>query len=100
MSMNPVTNRVFTRGNEEKLAVAGEEAGWQSGQWATYKQWISIGRVVRKGQTGTRCLLPKVEKTSEGTEIATSKIVKGFTVFAFEQTDELPSAVLVERQVQ
>jgi antirestriction protein ArdC len=86
---NPTTGREFTRGNAARLMEAAEENGYTSGQWATFVQWKNAGRVVVKGQHGTKCLLPKIEKNEDGTEAATGKIVRGFTVFALEQTEPL-----------
>lgn len=85
---NPTTGKDFTRGNADRLAAAMDENGWTSGQFATFVQWKNAGRIVRKGEHGTKCLLPKIEKV-DGEEIATGQIVRGFTVFAIEQTEVL-----------
>ena len=86
---NPTTGRDFTRGNAVRLLEAADDNGFTSGQWATFVQWKAAGRVVRKGQHGTKCLLPKVEKNDDGVETVTGKIVRGFTVFAFEPTEAM-----------
>lgn len=84
---NPTTGKDFTRGNAVRLAEAMDENNWSSGQFATFVQWKAAGRIVRKGEHGTKCLLPKIEKNDDGTETATGRIVRGFTVFALEQTE-------------
>jgi antirestriction protein ArdC len=86
---NPTTGRDFTRGNAVRLLEAADAAGYTSGQWATFVQWKNAGRMVRKGQHGTKCSLPKVEKDVDGNEIATGVIIRSFTVFALEQTEEV-----------
>lgn len=87
--INPVTNRPFTRGNADRLATAASESDYASTQWATFNQWKTAGRIVRKGEHGTRCLLPVIERTADGEDVATGRIRKSFTVFNLEQTEEL-----------
>jgi antirestriction protein ArdC len=87
--LNPTTGRVFTKGNATRLLEASDAMSYQSPLWATFKQWKSINRTVKKGEHGTRCLLPVITRTEDGEEIAQGKIRRSFTVFNLEQTEEL-----------
>lgn len=87
--INPTTNRSFTRGNAARLDETLIEFGYGSCEWATYRQWIAAGRQVRKGEHGTKLLLPKIERTDDGDDVATGRIVRSFTVFNIEQTDAI-----------
>lgn len=84
---NPLTDRAYYKGNASRLVEAMGENGWTSGEFATFVQWRNAGRIVRQGERGTRCLLPTVTRTDDGGEQVSGKIRRGFTVFAFEQTD-------------
>lgn len=88
---NPITERAFYKGNASRLVEAMCENGWSSGQFATFVQWKNAGRIVRQGERGTRCLLPTITKTDDGTEFVSGKVRRGFVVFAFEQTDAIPT---------
>jgi antirestriction protein ArdC len=85
----PTTGKDFTRGNATRLVEAETEFGYPTSEWATYRQWIAAGRQVRKGEQGVKCLLPKVQRTDDGTEVATGRIVRGFHVFNISQTDSI-----------
>ena len=54
--VNPTTKKHYRGGNVLALLAAGLVAGWECGEWATYKQWASIGAQVRKGERGTGCV--------------------------------------------
>lgn len=92
--INPTTGRPFTRGNAARLDETQTESGYDSHEWATYRQWIEVGRQVRKGEHGTKLLLPKIERTDDGRDVTTGRIVRSFTVFNIEQTD----AIINERE--
>lgn len=86
---NPITEREFHKGNASRLIEAMDVNGWASGQFATFVQWKGAGRIVRKGERGTRCLLPTVTRHEDGTETVSGKVRRGFVVFAWEQTDPI-----------
>jgi hypothetical protein len=88
---NPITERSFHKGNASRLVEAMTDNGWTAGQFATFVQWKNAGRIVRQGEHGTKCLLPTITKTDNGTEVVSGKIRRGFTVFAIEQTELLPT---------
>lgn len=88
---NPITERAFHKGNASRLIEAMTENGWTAGEFATFVQWRNAGRIVRQGEHGTRCLLPTITKTKDGSETVSGRPRKGFTVFAIEQTELLPT---------
>lgn len=85
---NAATGKRYTGGNAWLLAFCG------GGPWATYRQWQSLGAQVRKGETGTTILRPRMvkrEDTDRRTgETRERRVVVGFstaTVFAAAQVD-------------
>ncbi len=62
----------------------------------TFKQWLAVGRVVRKGSKATHLLAPihgSYETEDDKGEKERRSYLRGlktFPVFAIEQTDELP----------
>ena len=90
---NPITERAFPKGNASRLREAMTDNGWTSGEFATFVQWKNAGRIVRKGEHGTRCLLPTITRNEDGSETVSGKIRRGFTVFAIEQTELLPTVL-------
>src|SRR5687767_807034 len=52
---NAVTGEAYQGNNVNRLLVAELERGYGPGGWAGFKQWLTAGRVVRKGERGTRC---------------------------------------------
>ena len=47
---NPARQKEYTGANVFGLWIQGYQAGFSSHEWATYKQWASIGRQVSRGQ--------------------------------------------------
>ncbi|MPY95003.1 MAG: DUF1738 domain-containing protein, partial [Acidimicrobiia bacterium] len=60
--INATTQKHYRGGNVLALMAAAITAGWSCGQWATFKQWQSIGTQVRKGERGTGCLFWTVKE--------------------------------------
>lgn len=50
LPFNPARNARYTGGNVFGLMLQGWSAGFGESQWATYKQWKSIGKQVAEGQ--------------------------------------------------
>ena len=86
---NPTTGRDFLKGNASRLIEMMNENEWTAGQFATFVQWKNAGRIVRKGEHGTKCLLPTITRTDDGGEVVSGKPRRGFTVFAIEQTEPM-----------
>lgn len=53
---NVITKKRYSGANFLILAWLGQDHGFDSGIWGTYKQWESIGKQVAKGSTGIRCI--------------------------------------------
>lgn len=87
---NAVTGAEYRGGNIMRLVSAEVEHGYGSGGWAGFKQWLSVGRVVRKGEHGTACITVIAGKEGEEGK-AKGRGVRGFRVFHYDQTTELVS---------
>lgn len=101
---NAVTGAQYGGKNVQRLLMAEAEQGWETaGGWAGFKQWLSVGRVVRKGEHGTACITV-IGRNGTESEMARSVTdsresgaggkkkgggVRGFRVFHFDQTCEL-----------
>ncbi len=79
LPFNAITKNSYSAGNTVLLL----EAGFPSPEFATYRQWQSIGRQVSKGSKGTR--LKRVVIYNKDTE-KERQTVKTFNVFNIEQT--------------
>lgn len=62
--INPTTTKHYGGGNVLTLLSAALDAGYVSGEWATYKQWVAAGVQVRKGERGTACIWWSVKTPS------------------------------------
>lgn len=90
---NATTRRAYRGGNVLWFWAVADARGYQSSEWATYKQWASIGAQVRKGETATygiKWVFPtEAEKTAA---LASGKKVrafpKAFAVFNADQVDD------------
>ena len=80
---NRVTGVEYRGGNIMRLMLAEAEHGWEASRgWAGFHQWISVGRVVRKGEHGTKAM------TVVTVEDGKTK-PRGFVVFHYDQTEPL-----------
>lgn len=59
-------------------------AGFESGEWMTFKQAKDKGGSVKKGEKGTRIIYFNLFEKDDGTKIP---VLKNYTVFNIEQTD-------------
>lgn len=91
---NYVTKKEYTGTNITALYASKIDNGFESEAWMTYRQALEVGRVVSKGQKGTRLrrVIKGVYKDDDGKKKA-RKGVRGFTVFNLEQTEALQEAV-------
>lgn len=102
--INASTAKQYQAGNWIIAVLTAAENGWESGRWATYKQWTGLGRQVAKGQKGTQMV--KWVESKRDTEEDTDPKAKEpglrkasrrmfpsmFTVFAAEQLTNDPAA--------
>lgn len=85
---NAVTGATYRGKNIGRLVGAEVDGGYGPGGWAGFQQWLTVDRVVRKGEHGTACVTVMVDKTEDG-EPSKSRGVRGFRVFHYDQTTEL-----------
>ena len=52
-SHNIISGKGYQGINTIILSMAEAAAGYKSGAWATYKQWLTVGAQVKKGTKGT-----------------------------------------------
>jgi antirestriction protein ArdC len=63
--MNAVSKRRYRGVNVISLWIAAESCGYESGMWATYKQWGEFGAQVRRGEKATLIVFWKVSEREE-----------------------------------
>lgn len=81
-------NNETQKTNNQILADAKAEKGYQSNEWNTWAQWKAQGRTVRHGEKGTRIYVySKDPELNEHYEIQKSFVGKSFSVFNLEQTE-------------
>lgn len=101
---NAVTSKRYTGGNALWFALVAIDRGYPSPQWATFKQWQSVGAQVRKGERGTWGIYWNVKPaetitetdpdTGETVELTTAERVtwaRSFAVFNGAQVDNAPA---------
>src|SRR4051794_10973329 len=110
---NPTTGKHYRGGNVLALMASALMAGWECGEWATYKQWAGIGAQVRKGERGTGCIFWNVpqdtmtvedDNTGELVELVSHPRfrARAFVVFNAAQVDgyePAPSTRNTEAQI-
>jgi antirestriction protein ArdC len=87
---NEVTGAAYQGKNIDRLIGATVANGYDPEHgWAGFTQWRSVGRTVRRGEHGTPCLtVVTVDKDENGRG---TRKPRGFKVFHYDQTDELPT---------
>lgn len=81
---NPIKHYEFKGKNVDMIALESERKGYQSLQWATFKQWCTIGRIPNKGSTGLRLTV-----FSQGADEGKPNRFSKQSYFNYEQTVEL-----------
>jgi antirestriction protein ArdC len=91
---NAATGNDYRGVNILSLWITALERGYQSGTFATYKQWAALGAQVRKGESATPIVFYReIERTRDTQKPATSedpetiRMARGYWVFAAEQVD-------------
>lgn len=98
MPRNAATARAYSGINVMLLWAAGAEAGYPSQRWLTFRQALSLGGCVRKGERGTGVVYadrftPQDElrrADRDGDAARQVAFLKRFTVFNVAQVDGLP----------
>lgn len=86
---NAVTLKEYTGNNADMLN--GLAWSYQSREWATFKQWVSIGRVPKAGSKGTKLKWFKEVPVAGG---KFKRQLQFFVVFNKDQTEELKRETL------
>ena len=90
-AFNEVTGEAYHGGNIGRLGEAAISNGYDIDHgWAGFQQWRTVGRTVRRGEHGTPCMTVVTVDRDEDGNGGTRK-PRGFRVFHFDQTDELPA---------
>ncbi len=98
LPQNAATGRTYSRINILLLWAAAVEQGRPSQRWLTYRQALSRGGAVRRGETGTMVVYADtfVPRAEQEKAIASAEnprrfgFLKRFTVFHVSQCDGLP----------
>src|SRR6202795_2530609 len=101
MPKNASTNRQYSGVNILILWGAVIERGVTGQSWLTFRQALSLGGHVRKGERGTSVVyadrfLPSNEKrraAETGEEVQAIPFLKRFTVFNTDQCEDLPDEI-------
>jgi antirestriction protein ArdC len=101
MPKNAATNRRYTGVNVLILWGAVVEHGFSGQSWLTFRQALSLGGHVRKGERGTTVVyadrfIPDDERERarrDGDEPQAIPFLKRFTVFNTDQCDDLPAEI-------
>ncbi len=104
MPKNAATSRQYSGINVLILWGAVVQHGYPTQHWLTFRQALSLGGNVRKGERGTTVVYadrftPENEKRrarETGDEAASIPFLKRFTVFNAEQCEGLPDDIAVE----
>ena len=91
---NAVTSQAYRGVNILSLWISALERGYDSGEWATLRQWNEKGATVRKGEKASPIVFYKeitVASDARGDdgedETAQRRLARGYWVFAAEQVD-------------
>ena len=97
MRPTSAVGRAYTGINRLVLWASAEAHGFQSGTWATYRQWTEVGAQVRRGETGTHVILWKKQERdeptsadSDGEDRGARFFARSFVVFNQSQVDGAP----------
>ncbi|ACG77910.1 replication primase [Phenylobacterium zucineum HLK1] len=93
--VNVASSRPYRGVNILALWIAAREAGYPSGLWGTYRQWLALGAQVRKGEHATSIVLWKTLRPAGGDEGdepeapggRTRMFARGYAVFNLAQVD-------------
>lgn len=85
---NAITGKMYQGGNIMALWASGMSKGYDSSQWATYKQWATIGAQVRGGEKATAGIyFSTFEKEDSAGNKTRMGFGKAFFLFNAEQVE-------------
>ena len=85
MPINALTQKEYQGGNVITLLATEKKEQ----VWATYRQWIKLGKQVQKGQKGTRLVKIVTVENLQAGEKVTKQVPRGFTVFNIDQVKDI-----------
>jgi antirestriction protein ArdC len=95
-SHNVISGKGYNGINTIILSMAEAAAGYKSGAWATYKQWLTVGAQVKKGTKGTTIIfyspVTGSKVTASGEEKSYHYVLKSYSVFNAEQVEGYTAA--------
>ena len=109
LPINATTQAAYRGINILSLWVSALEHGYESGEWATLKQWNAIGAHVRKGERASpivfyREIVVRGEQPADvdsEAETERRRMARGYWVFAAEQVDGYaPATALPPNPIQ
>ncbi|MGY5652176.1 ArdC family protein [Vibrio cincinnatiensis] len=89
-NFNVVTMSVYSNKNQELLDEHKQLFDLVSSEWAGFRQWVDIGRKVKKGSKGCQIIMlcdKKIESTKKQEEEEKRKVIKTLYVFNKDQTE-------------
>ena len=97
-SHNIISGKGYNGINTIILGMSEAAAGYQSGAWGTYKQWLTVGAQVKKGTKGTTIIfyspVTGSKTTASGEEKSYHYVLKSYSVFNADQVDGYTAPVL------
>ena len=93
---NALTRKPYRGGNILPLWIAAAAAGYESHEWATYKQWKEAGAQVKKGERSSPVVFWKFKDQEEVPDATQAEfndrasrlvLVRGYSVFNAAQVD-------------
>lgn len=95
---NAVTKQPYRGVNILMCWLAGEASGFPTQEWASYRQWQTIGAQVKKGAKGTPIIFYKMIESSDPADEDNGRIfVRSSFVFNAAQVEGYEPAGLVEQ---
>tara|TARA_R110001599_G_scaffold336565_1_gene554368 strand:- start:8062 stop:8928 length:867 start_codon:yes stop_codon:yes gene_type:complete len=91
LPINAVTNKAYSGINTVSLWANGLRSEFKSNQWATYKQWQSIGGQVNRGEKGSGIIIYKPLPTDDNEKAKV--LIRSATVFNVEQVSNVDDLV-------
>ena len=94
---NALTEHNFSGWNVWTLELKKVLSAYNSAEWATFNQAIEKGYIVKKGEKGTNATLAVINKSKEEDE-KDKVYYKGYTVFNFDQFEQMDEQTKIEKQ--
>ena len=90
MPLNAVTKQPYNGINILSLWVAAESQGYPAPQWATYRQWLSLGGQVRRGEKASSIVFYKefeIEPEVDSDDDGKRRVARASSVFNAAQVE-------------